>query len=105
MSYLRLNYIGKSSLRLIIKENEKKEPAYIMKYQYQSNIRQKPSSTPPNGKPRHVERREKESHIIRSVRAIGKKKNPKKKKKKKNGESAQAVGMEGATGGMLCLSR
>jgi hypothetical protein len=24
MSYLRLNYIGKSSLRLVIKENEKK---------------------------------------------------------------------------------
>jgi hypothetical protein len=46
MSYLRLNYIGKSSLRLVIKENEKKEPAYITKYQYQSKIRQKPSSTP-----------------------------------------------------------
>jgi hypothetical protein len=47
MSYLRLNYIGKSSQRLVIKENEKKEPDYIMKYQYQSKIRQKPSSTPP----------------------------------------------------------
>jgi hypothetical protein len=47
MSYLRLNYIGKSSLRLVIKENEKKEPDYITKYQYQSKIRQKPSSTPP----------------------------------------------------------
>jgi SPX domain protein involved in polyphosphate accumulation len=44
MSYLRLNYIGKSSLRLVIKENEKKEPDYITKYQYQSKIRQKPSS-------------------------------------------------------------
>jgi hypothetical protein len=48
MSYLRLNYIGKSSLRLVIKENEKKEPDYITKYQYQSKIRQKPSSTPPS---------------------------------------------------------
>jgi hypothetical protein len=47
MSYLRLNYIGKSSLRLVIRENEKKGPAYITKYQYQSKIRQKPSSTPP----------------------------------------------------------
>jgi hypothetical protein len=46
MSYLRLNYIGKSSLRLVIRENEKKVPAYITKYQYQSKIRQKPSSTP-----------------------------------------------------------
>jgi SPX domain protein involved in polyphosphate accumulation len=52
MSYLRLNYIGKSSLRLVIKENEKKEPDYIMKYQYQSKIRQKPSSTPPAQAPR-----------------------------------------------------
>jgi hypothetical protein len=47
MSYLRLNYIGKSSLRLVIRENEKKGPAYITKYQYQSKIRQKASSTPP----------------------------------------------------------
>jgi hypothetical protein len=47
MSYLRLNYIGKSSLRLVIRVNEKKGPAYITKYQYQSKIRQKPSSTPP----------------------------------------------------------
>jgi hypothetical protein len=50
MSYLMLNYIGKSSLRLVIKENEKKEPDYIMKYQYQSKIRQKPSSTPRIGR-------------------------------------------------------
>jgi SPX domain protein involved in polyphosphate accumulation len=49
MSYLRLNYIGKSSLRLVIRENEKKEPAYITKYQYQSKLRQKASSTPPVG--------------------------------------------------------
>jgi hypothetical protein len=47
MSYLRLDYIGKSSLRLVIKENENKEPDYITKHQYQSKIRQKPSSTPP----------------------------------------------------------
>jgi hypothetical protein len=47
MSYLRLNYIGKSSLRLVLRENEKKGPAYITEYQYQSKIRQKPSSTPP----------------------------------------------------------
>jgi hypothetical protein len=32
---------------LVIKENEKKEPDYITKHQYQSKIRQKPSSTPP----------------------------------------------------------
>jgi hypothetical protein len=32
---------------LVIRENEKKEPAYITKYQYQSKIRQKRSSTPP----------------------------------------------------------
>jgi hypothetical protein len=51
MSYLRLNYIGKSSLRLVIKENEKKEQAYITKYQYQSKIGQKPSSTPPPSMP------------------------------------------------------
>jgi hypothetical protein len=49
MSYLRLNYIGKSSLRLVIRENEKKELAYITKYQYQSKIRQKASSTPHAG--------------------------------------------------------
>jgi hypothetical protein len=46
MSYLGLDYIGKSSLRLVIRENEKKGPAYITKYQYQSKIRQKASSTP-----------------------------------------------------------
>jgi hypothetical protein len=49
MSYLRLNYIlWKSSLRLVIRENEKKEPAYITEYQYQSKLGQKPSSTPPH---------------------------------------------------------
>jgi hypothetical protein len=36
---------------LVIKENENKEPDYITKHQYQSKIRQKPSSTPPRTRP------------------------------------------------------
>jgi hypothetical protein len=43
----KANYLGNSSLRLVIEGNEKIETTYITKNQYHSKIRYKASSTPP----------------------------------------------------------